>query len=380
MLKAIVGSPKMEQLGTRMTGADSLSVSVRMDLSDLPALLKLYKERFEADLAPDYAWVNNIKEVKKHAPIIAQLDQMLVEKLNSEDHGRVWLSIPEVIDWKMVVGFMFTHGRRRRYPDINLQGFLDSIEKGEITLQLLHARSVICADEDNKPLRHKWSVYKCIYAEIDYDSQKYVLNGGTWFQVSANFVASTNEQFNTAAYSTLKLPEYTGGGEGTYNKGVASKAPGIFALLDNDWILHGGAQGKVEVCDLLSTSKELIHVKIYGRSSVLSHLFAQGFVSGQLIQLDSEFRKKLKAKLKGEFSEMISVPARPADKELTIIFAVISNKAGDKLDLPFFSRVNFNNAARVLEGFGYRVQLLKIDWEEAFSKTTTGPPVKPKKL
>jgi uncharacterized protein (TIGR04141 family) len=47
MLKAIVGTPKTEKLGTRMAGSDSLTVSVRMELSDLPGILKSYMERFE---------------------------------------------------------------------------------------------------------------------------------------------------------------------------------------------------------------------------------------------------------------------------------------------------------------------------------------------
>jgi uncharacterized protein (TIGR04141 family) len=382
MLKAIVGSPGSELLGHRMAGSEALAVSVRMDLSDLAALLKRYKERFEADLDPDYAWVNNIKEVRKVSPAVAALDKLLVEKLNNEDDDRIWLSIPEVIDWQSVAGFRFTYGGGVRYPDISLKGFLDSLGDNErITLQLLHDRDVICADADNQPLRKKWSVYRCVYAEIDHNGEKYVLNSGSWFRVGADFVATTNTQFASAKYSKLKLPEYIGGDEGKYNKDVADKQPTVFALLDNkNKIFHGGGKGQVEACDLLSVDKQLIHIKRYGKSSVLSHLFAQGFVSGQAIQLDSEFRKKLKAKLKSPFAELINVPPRPADKEFTVVFAVISNVPGAKLDLPFFSRVNFNNTAKVLRGFGYEVELLKIDWDENYAKTVTAAPGRKKKL
>jgi uncharacterized protein (TIGR04141 family) len=380
MLKAIVGTPKTEQLGTRMTGSDSLTVSVRMVLSDLPGLLKLYKQTFEEELPADYAWVNNIRQVKKTAPIVAELDAMLVEKLNNGEHERIWLSIPEVIDWTKVVGFMFTHTGRTRHPDITLSGFLDSVGEDEpITVQMLHTRDVMCADADNRPVARKWSVYRCIYAEIDHSGEKYVLNGGTWFHVGSDFVKNTNNQFNAATYSTLQLPQYAGGGEGKYNAGVAKAQPTVFALLDQDLIVHGGSRGKVEACDLLSSSKHLIHVKIYGRSSVLSHLFAQGFVSGQLIQLDREFRRKLKAKLTGAFATLVNVNTRPGDKEFTIIFAVISNASGKALDLPFFSRVNFNNTARVLEGFGYNVELLKVEWDDDYAKTVVGAPGKKKK-
>lgn len=381
MLKAIVGAPKTENLGTRMAGADPLSVSVRMDLSDLPALLKLYKAKFEEELHPDYSWVHNIRQLKKTSATVAALDAKLVNKLKTGDHDNIWLSVPEVIDWTKVVGFMFTHGGRRRYPDIDLRGFLATNSKESITLELLHSIDVQCADEDNRSVERHWPVYRCIYAEIDHDGEKYVLNGGLWFEVNKDFVATTNSRFATTPYTSLQLPEYTGGDEGKYNEDVADKQPTVFALLDDKKkIFHGGGHGQVEACDLFTTSKQLIHIKRYGKSSVLSHLFAQGFVSGQLIQIDEEFRKKVRAKLKTPFAELINVKARPADKEFTIIFAVISNAPGKKLNLPFFSRVNFNNTAKILEGFGYSVELMKIDWEENYAKTVKAAAQKKKKL
>lgn len=85
-------------------------------------------------------------------------------------------------------------------------------------------------------------------------------------------------------------------------------------------------------------------------------------------------------KLKGAFTGLINVEARPFDKEFTVVFAVISNVPGSNLDLSFFSRVNFNNTAKVLKGFGYKVELLKIAWEANYAKTVKGAPEKKKKL
>jgi uncharacterized protein (TIGR04141 family) len=353
-----------------------------MELSDLPAILKSYKKKFEEELPPDYAWVNNIRQLKKTSPLVASLDALLVQKLNDNDDERIWLSIPEVIDWTKVVGFMYTYGGRKRHPDVTLKGFFESLDDDErISVQMLHTRDVTCADTDNRPVARKWSVYKCIYAEIDYEAAKYVLNGGAWFEVGADFVAATDKQFHAAAYSSFELPHYAGGGEGKYNENVAKAHPKVFHLLDaKNKIFHGGGRGQVEACDLLSVNKHLIHVKHYGKSSVLSHLFAQGLVSGQLIQIDGEFRKKLRAKLKAPFEALINVAQRPAHLEFSVVFAVISNSPGKNLVLPFFSRVNFNNTAKMLEGFGYKVELLKINWEEQYAKTVTGAPGKKKKM
>ncbi len=375
MLKAIVGAPKDPRLGNRMTGTDSLSVSVRMDLSDLPFLLKLYKEKFEQDLSKtDYDWVNNISIVKSSSALLATLEKRLIEKFENKDYSDLWLAIPEIIDWNLVSGFIYAGGKSILNPDIDLQGFLSTLKGKPVSIDLLKHRHVHCADADHKCVFKHWSVYKCLYAEIDNEGNKYILNDGKWFNVSVNFVERTNTEFGEIDISSLELPVYAGGGEGKYNKDVCDTHPAQFALLDDkNKISHGGGHGQVEVCDLFSIEKQLVHVKIYGKSSVFSHLFSQGFVSGQLMQLDAEFRKKVKAKLTPPFSSLINVEARPKEKEFTIVFAVISDSPKKTLHLPFFSRVNLNNTWKVLRGFGFNVQLLKIEVDPIFAKTKKCP-------
>lgn len=376
MLKAIVGTPKDSSLGNRMTGTDSLSVSVRMDLSDLPSLLKMYKEKYEQDLSEtDYDWVNNISAVKSSSALITALEGCLIEKFTNEDYTNLWLAIPEIIDWNLVCGFIYAGGKGVRHPDIDLQGFLSTLKGQAISIDLLKQRHVHCADADHKYVFKHWSIYKCLYAEIEHEGKKFILNDGKWFNVSMSFVERTNAEFKKVDISSLKLPVYQGGGEGKYNEGVSENNSDKFALLDDkNKISHGGGHGQVEACDLFSLDKELVHVKIYGKSSVFSHLFSQGFVSGQLLQLDAAFREKLKAKLKPPFSNLIDIEARPKDKEFTVVFAVISESTEESLYLPFFSRVNLNNTCKVLKGFGFNVQLLKIPVDPLYAKTKHCPP------
>lgn len=168
MLKAIVGTPKNRALGSRMTGSDALSVSVQMDLEDLPFLLGEYKKQFDAELsAEDHQWVNNISPVK-NPELIEVLEAELVGKLAAKDTSQIWLSIPEIIDWTTVTGFMYSHGRGEVHPDITLSGFLKTLTAGEaITLELLRLRRVDCADADHQKVYRSWPVYRCLYAEID---------------------------------------------------------------------------------------------------------------------------------------------------------------------------------------------------------------------
>lgn len=161
---------------------------------------------------------------------------------------------------------------------------------------------------------------------------------------------------------------------------MAALEPAIYDLLDDKKkVMHGGGHGQVEICDLFSSKRELIHVKMYGKSSVLSHLFAQGFVSGQLIQIDPKFREKVRAQLAPTHRELLKIEPKPEHESFTIIYAVISDAPGSDLHLPFFSKVNLVNTRKVLRGFGYRVELLKIAVNDVYAKTVTIPPKRGKK-
>lgn len=86
--------------------------------------------------------------------------------------------------------------------------------------------------------------------------------------------------------------------EGSYNIKLASSDK-TFALLDKKLVKSGAIRSSIEVCDIFATKeKELVHVKFKGASSVLSHLFAQGKISGNLLARDISFRKNVRAKLK----------------------------------------------------------------------------------
>ena len=117
-------------------------------------------------------------------------------------------------------------------------------------------------------------------------------------------------------------------------------------------------------------------MKIYSKSSVLSHLFAQGFVSGQLLQMDSEFREKVIKILNPAFKGLLSKEQSPDKDAFTIVYAIISDTEGDDLRLPFFSQVNVNNTAKMLRGMGYKVELLKIKWDPAAVAARKKPAVK----
>jgi uncharacterized protein (TIGR04141 family) len=129
--------------------------------------------------------------------------------------------------------------------------------------------------------------------------------------------------------------------------------------MDADLISHGGGHSSIEFCDLLTSDKKLVHIKRYGGSSQLSHLFSQGVVSGELFVSDEGFREKLNEKLPAAH-KLADIHARPNATEYEIVFGVIS-KSNNPLEIPFFSKVSLRNARRRLEGYGYMVSKKKIE-------------------
>jgi uncharacterized protein (TIGR04141 family) len=184
------------------------------------------------------------------------------------------------------------------------------------------------------------------------------MSGGNWYHVRRDFVEQINAAVDQIPEYDRTLPEYDDKSEGDYVKRVAKAEPDTFAAMDGKTIVYGGGASKIEFCDLLTRKHDVVHIKRYGQSAALSHLFAQGLTSGELLQIDRAFRQALNTKLPEGYR--LSDPAkRPRQGEYRVVFAIVSDRTGS-LKLPFFSRLNLKHAAKRLEGYGFRVAKAKI--------------------
>jgi len=184
-----------------------------------------------------------------------------------------------------------------------------------------------------------------------------VLNNGKWYEIAKDFTDEVQRDYAGTPDSTVVLPDYISGDELSYNTAAARNLTGALCM-DQQLVTHGGGHNKVEFCDLFTGDKKIIHVKKYAGSSVLSHLFSQGVVSGELFVGDAEFRRKLNTKLPAHF-KVADPRTRPNAGEYEIVYAIIS-KSSDALDIPFFSKVSLRSARRRLVLYGYTVTKKKI--------------------
>ena len=366
LVRTFTGAPVDDALGKTISGVESLRVLVKIDLSGLRKLLAGYLEQFGSDsYKKRFPWIDQISHVEDPTAL-EKLNNALLASIAEEDFDRCWLAVPEPIDWSQVAGFRY--GRRPPIRhDIGFPAFLESLpEDIEIDIPLLQRRIIYCLGADDTEI-YTWSVYRCINFEVTSEGTTFFLSGGRWFAVAKNLVKQVNAEVAEIPIHKTKFPEYGDETEGEYNKRVAAADPKPYALMDVKLIPWGGGSSKFEFCDLYSKNRELIHVKRYGGSAVLSHLFAQGVHSAELFVTEAGFRKEVNALL--PTSHKFDPEPRPDTKKYTIVFAIVSEQSGDGLTLPFFSRLSLRQAVRRLRGFDYRCAITKIPVNDEVKKT-----------
>ena len=124
-------------------------------------------------------------------------------------------------------------------------------------------------------------------------------------------------------------------------------------------IMIGGGRSRVEFCDLFSKDGQIVHVKRYGGSAVLSHLFNQAVVSADCFINEPTFRSELNSLLPVGY-RLADHTSVPNASNYTVCLAIMSKEPGG-LELPFFSKVSLKYAVRALRRMGFKVAKLKID-------------------
>lgn len=347
---------------------DALKLSVNIELKNLSVLLSrvLAAHKDNSYKKGAFAWVDHIGEIKDKA-LHAQLDGEVVYNIEQNHIDRIWLSVPEIIDWNRVVGFKYSSAASApRYYDISIPRFIESLGGKNPDISKLRQRKIFCVDSDDIAI-YEYPVYRFVYAEVVLNGDVYILNNGKWYRVSRNFAKQVNNYFDNIPIYEGSLPIYNDETEGHYNKRVAKEDPESFVLLDAKNIKITGAASPTEPCDLFRNSNEFIHVKRYSGSSVLSHLFNQGLVSGEQFQMEPEFRRILNSKLPEKY-KLANTENRPNRNDYHVIFAIVSESDEEKLSIPFFSRISLKHAIARLQAIGFVVSIAKISVDETKKK------------
>jgi uncharacterized protein (TIGR04141 family) len=363
LLRAVTGTPNAAELGKRLTGMDSLKAHIEVEPQDLEAVLDRYYGKYlDESYREKFPWVDHISEVTDRS-LNDELDQLVVQRLRTKDRKGCWLACPEIVEWADVRGFRYGQARKYvEYHDLRLPQFMLSISPSQVVdREMLGRRRVFCIRDDDRVMKD-WSIYECLNCEVDHNGMAFLLSCGRWYRIDQAFVARVNLFVDHVPRFDRQLPIFEDSNEGAYNLRVAAMDPNTFALMDRKEIRYGGGPSKIEFCDLFTLSRDLIHVKQYGGSSLLSHLFSQGLNSADLFLGEADFRQIVYGKLP-ESHRFFDPLERPRPETYQVVFAIISESKGS-LWLPFFSRLSLRHACKRLKTLGYRVSLTKIEVAE----------------
>lgn len=365
LVGGIVGESKVQSLGNTLVGKDSLRLSVKCDLGDIKKILETCLNQYEKDdYKKEFPWIDNLKELKSPQKINS-LNKKLIEEFKKPIPSNLWLTVPDILDWSDHGGFKYSNRVKddMLLDDIHVDSFKKWLAQerkdGEIEVNdLLNNEVCRFLESSNKFAKDKWNIYECIYFECSDGESTFFLTGGKWYEVKTDLVTSVNSYWQNASKDSfgLNLLDYNHDKEESYNVDLA-KANDALCMDKKNIPIEG--RSKFEFCDVYTKDRMMIHVKRYAGSSVLSHLFNQGYVSAEML-FDPVFKTKINKELNGDF-QIKNVNNRPNTngEDYKIIFGIVS-KTKSTLDLPFFSKLTFMNVAKNLAYRGYTVSIVKI--------------------
>src|SRR5208283_2114833 len=99
-----------------------------------------------------------------------------------------------------------------------------------VSLEMLKRRQVYAVSQQTAETYENWTVYRCLYCEIEQGDETYLLNNGKWYRVGTEFRQRINDQFTKVPRCKLQLPNYNDKSETEYNARAVSQAAGQFEL------------------------------------------------------------------------------------------------------------------------------------------------------
>lgn len=360
-LRAVTGVPINEELGSVITGRDSVQFNYEFRFSNASTLCEYVLHKYQsADYRTHFEWVDNLQYVTDPV-IISTLNSKLIEAISQEDNSKLHLAPPEIIDWDHISGFSFTP-RGTIFDDLKIEGFFELIRERDIELSVERIKRKNIYVRDNlENVVTKWSIYNSLVFETETDDETYVLTVGHWFKINKQFVDIVQDYLDTIDDSNIDLPPCRlNEKEGEYNDRVGVEVEHVLTL-DRQFVYYNGTP--IELCDLLTSDKKFIHVKPWASSSTLSHLFSQGRVAAEILLNDIEFRRlshQTVCGLDASFGDTISVD-QMVSRDYEIVFAVIdSDTRSLTVRLPFFSKLNMMQNIKFLRSIGFTVTKKKI--------------------
>lgn len=377
ILRAATGEPRDNTLAKRISGADALVVNANITIGDLPEYCDMLMELYRGETyKEDFGWIDQLALVESQE-LIEQLDNTLVEQLQANETSQTHLAMPDPIEPADVDCFKISGTQNLEYDDLDLDLYLENVgtNRSAITLDRLKSRKVSVRYSRGPDFDSRWSIYQCLVSEQRVEQKLYALIEGRWFAISETLAAEVDQFAKSLDPSSLTLPaSMADEKEPDYIRRAAEAIGESVMNVDARIKRPGGAASGIELCDILTLDRELVHIKRKSRSSTLSHLFAQGRISATTLLQDEVYRDRIRKEIasrapEGMANEWLntipagSEPLNPAD--FRVSYAVITNTAQPGHGwIPFFSKLNLMQTGRELQRMGFSVSLDRVSVQD----------------
>lgn len=340
-----------------LAGGDILTLTAPVDISNITEfLIMTYRQYRLEKYKQSFGWIDQIQYIKDNR-LLDELNNEMIRYVN-DGSNLVWAAVPDIIAWEDVLGFSCSAGEI--HDDIKIEIIKASFRNPLTSVEQLKSKRIYVIDATSEAPRQSWSIYHCMFGEIEYEGSSYCLNSGKWYRINKDFTERIDQDYFATELSTIEFDECPAScrRESKYSQAFQENHSDSYILMDTRNVFFGGSHSQVEVCDLLSKELSLIHVKPYSGSSTLSHLFNQATVSAELLLSEPEFLKKANEKIKEVTDDPQYQIIDP--HKIRIVFAIISYSPDLLPNIPFFSKVTFHYTKSRLSAFGLNVSIKNI--------------------
>ena len=315
---------------------------------------------------------------------VEKLDALAFTELQTLVDGRasdLHIALPDILDPEegLEIGYYglgLKSGAKPAHSQLAIEDYVEELRVGHMrensvmaALSASHEVRVIEDGEGDKKRKRK--IYDCFVLEVDDGGSIYVLFGGEWFAVEKAFHASVEAGFRAIVAATPFVSSTSQPTERDFIDELATHRN--LLNLDQVKLNPSGVPGaNLEPCDILSTHRQLIHLKDGHDSAPISHLWNQGIVSAEAFVGDDKYRREFreavkrrqrKAKKSGFEKLLPDGRSRPNPSDFIVVFGIMRAryKRSGALGLPFFSKISLRATVERIRLMGFKVEVHLVE-------------------
>jgi uncharacterized protein (TIGR04141 family) len=363
LVRLLEGKPTAD-FANAAAGGESLRLRIqRFSLARLQEKLDQIIEKYESSRYKElYEFLDYFTPVRREDKALRDGLKSVVIDLIRQRSDDLAFAAPDILEPLEINHYLLRYGGYTSYEleELSTEAVYDALEQWSIEDPLRSVRVDAYDSSGDLVGGESYNLMDYVVADFPYDDRRYVLCAGEWIEVDQDYVVAVQRRIDRIPdiARKLKLDRWrlkVHEDEEAYNGHLGERG---WKVLDRKNFPIERPNQKVEICDLLTADKQLICVKRMTKSSTLSHLFAQGLVSADLLVNNAEGYQERVMEYLRELRPGATFGSRD---DWTVVYAIAtSNTARLSKSLYFFSKVSLDRTAKQLRSLGVNVALARI--------------------